>query len=255
MNRKLERGIVGAFIAAGVVWALTTVDLHAFEFKLDYLISLSSLLTVASFSVKEMLPLRSLAVASQLIAVPYFLLQPTPLWTPAGWTLLFTVINLYYIARILLERRPVQLSADEQRLYDLAFDRLQPKEFLRLAKLGAWSKGTRGEHIFEQGKVIEHILIPISGAVSASRAGKRLVQLNPGELIGAGVALGNAASLYSAEFAEDSRYISWQVADIRRYKEKNPDVRDRLNDMINHHLVTQVDKLALDLAGSSGPEG
>jgi CRP-like cAMP-binding protein len=81
------------------------------------------------------------------------------------------------------------------------------------------------------------------------------VQLNPGELIGAGIALGNAASLYSAEFAEDSRYISWQVADIRRYKEKNPDVRDRLNDMINHHLVTQVDKLALDLAGSSGPEG
>lgn len=110
----------------------------------------------------------------------------------------------------------------------------------------------RGEHIFEQGKVIEHILIPISGAVSASRAGRRLAQLNPGELIGAGIAVGNAASLYSAE---DARYISWQVADIRRYKEKNPEVRDRLNDMINHHLVAQVDKLALDLAGSSGSEG
>jgi hypothetical protein len=31
MNRKLERTIVGAFIAAGLVWALTTVDLRAFE--------------------------------------------------------------------------------------------------------------------------------------------------------------------------------------------------------------------------------
>jgi CRP-like cAMP-binding protein len=165
------------------------------------------------------------------------------------------VINLDYIVRILLGRRPVRLTADEQSLYELAFDRLQPREFLRLAKLGAWSKGMRGEHIFEQGKVIERILIPISGAVSASRAGRRLAQLNPGELIGAGIAVGNAASLYSAEFAEDARYISWQVADIRRYKEKNPEVRDRLNDMVNHHLVAQVDKLALDLAGSSGSEG
>jgi hypothetical protein len=57
----------------------------------DYLISLSSLLTVASFSVRAMLPLRALAVASQLFAIPYFMLQPTPLWTPVGWTVLFDV--------------------------------------------------------------------------------------------------------------------------------------------------------------------
>jgi hypothetical protein len=35
MNRRLERTIVGAFIAAGVVWALTTVDLRAFELSSD----------------------------------------------------------------------------------------------------------------------------------------------------------------------------------------------------------------------------
>jgi hypothetical protein len=31
MNRKLERTVAGTFIPAGAVWALTTVDLRAFE--------------------------------------------------------------------------------------------------------------------------------------------------------------------------------------------------------------------------------
>jgi len=83
------------------------------EFGSDWLINVSSLLTVASFSVRGMLPLRMLAVASSAFAMPYFMLQPTPLWTPVGWTALFMSINLFHITRILLERRPVRFSPDE----------------------------------------------------------------------------------------------------------------------------------------------
>jgi hypothetical protein len=247
INRKLERTIVGIFLTLGLAWALITIDFHAFEFKLDYLISLSSLLTVASFSVRDMLPLRTLAVASQIIAIPYFLLQPTPLWTPAGWTMLFMVINFYHIARILLERRPVRLNPEEQRLYELAFQRLGPREFLKLAKLGEWKNGKQGEHIFDRGKPIEQILIPISGTVEASQDGTVVAQLQPGDVIGTGIALSGQTSLYSADFAQDSRYMSWRVSDIARFRDRNPDLATKFNDIVNHYLIAQINKLTFSI--------
>jgi xanthosine utilization system XapX-like protein len=164
MKRKLEILILSAGGLLGLVWAITTNHFPALGFKLDYLIDLSSLLTVASFSVIAMLPLRALAVASQIFAIPYFMLQPTPLWTPVGWTGLFLAINIYHITRILLERRPVKFTADEQQLYDLTFPNFEPRDFLKLLSLGEWKTGKQGDNIVTRGQPIAQIAVPISCA-------------------------------------------------------------------------------------------
>lgn len=254
IKRKLEVLILGtcALIALGL--AMRSRYLPEDWFELDYLISISSLLTVASFSVRAMLPLRALAVASQIFAIPYFVLQPTPLWTPVGWTALFMAINLYHITRILLERRPVKFTADEQRLYELAFQRFEPREFLKLLKLGEWKSARQGDHILDYGETIEQVVVPISGTVVASQAGKLLARLHPGEVIGSGIVLTGQASTFDADFAEDSRYMAWRIADIKRFKDRNPDLAIKLNDVINRYLVAQINKLALSLGSAgSGP--
>ena len=71
-------------------------------------------------------------------------MQSIPLWTPTGWTALFMAINLYHITRILLERRPVKFSPDEQRLYDLAFRNFEPRDSRKLLKAGNWGAARRG---------------------------------------------------------------------------------------------------------------
>ena len=43
------------------------------------------------------------------------------LWQPIGWAAVFMAINGYHVWRLWRERRPVELSADEARLYDLTF--------------------------------------------------------------------------------------------------------------------------------------
>jgi len=250
MKQKLEILILGTCALLGLGMAFKTSYLPEDWFKLDYLISLSSLLTVASFSVRAMLPLRSLAVASQIFAIPYFMLQPTPLWTPVGWTGLFMAINLYHITRILLERRPVKFTADEQRLYELAFRSFEPRDFLKLLKLGEWGTARQGDNILKRGQAIEQILVPISGTVAALQDEKVVAQLRPGELIGAGIALTGQASPFNADFAEDSRYMSWRVTDVNRFMDKNPDLAIKFNDVINRYLVAQINKLALYLDSS-----
>lgn len=247
MKRKLESLVLGICAALGLVWAIATNHLPDLGLKLDYLIDLSSLLTVASFSVRAMLPLRALAVASQVFAIPYFMLQPTPLWTPVGWTVLFLAINLYHITRILLERRPVRFTADEQQLYDLAFRSFDPREFLQLLKLGEWKTARRGDRILTRGNPITHVAVPIAGSVSAAQDKGEVVQLGPGELIGAGIALTAQPSAFDAEFSHDARYMRWSVPDIKNFLDNNPALAIKFNDIVNRYLVAQINKLALYL--------
>ena len=87
----------------------------------DYLVHFSNILLLVSYSVRDMLWLRWFAVAAALTNIPYFLVQADVLWPPVLWAMVFTAINLYQIARLYLERRPVVLSQEEQKLYDMGF--------------------------------------------------------------------------------------------------------------------------------------
>jgi hypothetical protein len=87
----------------------------------DYLVHFSNILLLVSYSVRDILWLRWFAVAAALTNIPYFLVQDYVLWPPVLWASVFTAINLYQIARIYRERRPVVLAPEQQTLYDLAF--------------------------------------------------------------------------------------------------------------------------------------
>jgi Popeye protein conserved region len=97
----------------------------------EYLVHFSNVLMLVSYSVRDILWLRWFAVAAALTNMPYFLLQREILWPPVLWAGVFTAINVYQIAPIYLERRPVVLSDDEQRLYELGFRSLRPREFVQ----------------------------------------------------------------------------------------------------------------------------
>src|SRR6059058_3130782 len=67
----------------------------------------ANILLLVAYSVRDVLWLRLFAVASALVAIPYFLLQPAPLWAALAWSALFAVINALQSWRLYLERRPV----------------------------------------------------------------------------------------------------------------------------------------------------
>ncbi len=79
------------------------------------------MLLLVAYSVRDILWLRWFAVAAAATNIPYFVLQRHVLRPPIFWGSVIMAINLYQIARIYLERRPIRLSEDEQKLYDMAF--------------------------------------------------------------------------------------------------------------------------------------
>ena len=83
------------------------------SFNPNYFIHACHILMLVAYCVRDILWLRLFAVAASLIAIPYFVLQPAPLWAPLSWSAPFARINAYPSWLLFLERRPVKLTPEE----------------------------------------------------------------------------------------------------------------------------------------------
>jgi Popeye protein conserved region len=215
------------------------MNMHA----IDYLVHFSNILMLASYSVRDILWLRWFAVAAALTNIPYFLLQGTVLWPPILWALVFTAINLYQIARLYLERRPVVLSQDEQKLYDLGFRSLRPREFVSLSLVGEWKNAEAGEKVMTEGEPVSSLCIPITGSADVRRRGERIGAVRPGNIIGTALALTGEPSPVEVTFTEPARYMRWSLPSLRRFIDKRPDLRVTLQGLVNRDLAAKLEAL------------
>jgi hypothetical protein len=215
------------------------MNMHA----IDYLVHFSNILMLLSYSVRDILWLRWFAVAAALTNIPYFLLQGTVLWPPVLWALVFTAINLYQIACLYLERRPVVLSPDEQKLYDLGFRALRPREFVSLSLVGEWKSAEAGEKVMKEGEPVSSLCIPITGSADVRRRGERIGAVRPGNIIGTALALTGEPSPVEVTFTEPARYMRWSLPSLRRFMDKRPDLRVTLQGLVNRDLAGKLERL------------
>ena len=210
---------------------------------IDYFIHAANVLLLFAYSVRDILWLRILAVASSLAAIPYFLLQPTPLWAALGWSVLFTGINLFQAWRLLVERRPVKLTAEEEEVRRLVFRDLPPKKVLQVIGVGTWASASPGETLLERGKPLESISLIVHGKVQVAREGRPLGDLGPGEIVGSALLLSGAPAEVDAVTAEATRTIRWNAATLDRYLDANPDTRNLFQRHLARDLAGKVERL------------
>ena len=208
----------------------------------DYLVHFSNVLLLVAYSVRDILWLRWFAVAAALTNIPYFLVQGTVLWPPVLWALVFTAINLFQIARIYLERRPVVFSMDEQKLYDLSFRSLRPREFVSLALVGEWKSTEAGERVVTEGEPVSHLCISITGSADVYKRGERVGGLSPGDIIGTALVITGDPSPVDIIFTEPARYMRWPLPSLRRFMDKRPDLHLTLQGLANRDLAGKLER-------------
>jgi hypothetical protein len=194
-------------------------------FNLEVLVNAGNLMYLFSYSVRDILWLRVLTVIGGLCLLPYYYLQPEPLMAPIYWNIVFMAINSYWITRLLLERRPVQLDTDEQRLYQLAFRTLTPREALNLFKLGTWRSSASGERLVKQGEAVDSLSILLSGRATAEASGRVVAEIGKGQFVG-GIASFTEKKVAPIDITttEPTRMMTWPKAVLRKVIEKNPDL-------------------------------
>jgi len=68
-----------------------------------------------SFLVKDILYLRIVSVVASLFSIFYNFYIPTePMWLAINWNIVFVLVNLYHIAVIIYEKRPVKMEPKDK---------------------------------------------------------------------------------------------------------------------------------------------
>ena len=208
------------------------------SFNPNYFIHAANVLLLLAYSVRDILWLRLFALASSLIAIPYFAFQQTPMWAPIGWSALFAAINVFQSWRLIVERRPVKLTPEEEEVRRLVFQELPPRKVLEVLSIGSWITMETGVHLIDRGKPIEAISLVVRGKVQVIKDERVLGELVAGNLVGSALLLSGSPADITAVAMEQVRAVRWDVQTLERYLSANPEIRI----MMQKHL-------ARDLAG------
>ena len=194
----------------------------------DVLIHVANVLYLLAFTVRDVLWLRSLSVAASAFLLPYFYFQPVPLMTPIYWNIAFTALNLFWIVKLVLERRPVTLNDDEQHLCELVFRTMTPREMIKILTLAEWKRAAAGECFVAQGAHLDRLMVIFSGSACVEYEGRNVAELAPGRFVGSISYLTEETAPANIVALEPTRYVCWSKARLKAYMKKNPDLHGAL---------------------------
>ena len=151
---------------------------------LDVVANTSYAFLLASYIMRDILWLRVLTVVSLGFEVPYFYFQPDPLWDGIGWDAAFILINVYWIGRLAYERRPVNFTADQKRVWETALHRLHPRHARKLFKLAEIKSVAAKETIATRGETLHELSLITEGKAELRLNQQKIEELGPGHFIG-----------------------------------------------------------------------
>jgi Cyclic nucleotide-binding domain len=205
---------------------------------------------LVAYSVRDILWLRLFAVGASLISIPYFLLQPTKLWAPLSWSVVFAAVNLFQSWGLFIERRPVKLTPDEEDIRRLVFRDLPPRKVLQVLSIGSWTTLEVGQRLIEQGKLPETVSLIVRGKVRVTRDGRVLGDLVAGDFVGSALILSGIPAEVDAVTVEPGRAMRWEVGALERYLTANPETRSVMLQQVARDLAEKVERVT---AASSKP--
>jgi hypothetical protein len=213
----------------------------------NYFIHAANVLLLVAYSVRDILWLRVFAVAASLITIPYFLLQPAPLWAALAWSVVFAAINLVQSWRLIIERRPVKLTPEEEDVRRLVFRELPPRKVLRVLSIGSWTSAQVGERLIERGKRAGALSLIVRGKVRLARDDRILGDLVAGEFVGSALLLSGAPADVDAVVVEPVRAMRWEVETLERYLAANPETRIVMQRHLARELAGKLERVGKDV--------
>ncbi|MCH9686546.1 MAG: popeye domain-containing protein [Deltaproteobacteria bacterium] len=205
---------------------------------MDVFIHIANVLFLASYSVRDILWLRLLSVVGTLSLMPYY--AANGLIPPIYWNSAFLVINGFQIYKLLMERRPVRLTVEQQRLYAMGFDRLTPRDFLRLLELATWVRVAEPTRLAEQGEPLDRLTVLAEGQAKVSVGGAVVSTLGPGQFVGEMSYITGQPACAQVVVESGGRCVHWPRAGLRKFLEDRADVRAALQNIMGTDLASKL---------------
>lgn len=204
------------------------------------LLNVANVIYLISYTVRDILWLRILTVAAAALLIPYYAMQVVPLHAAIGWNVVFIVINIYWIVRLIVERRPVQFTPDEARLRELSFPSLTPHEAQKLFAVGAWDDLEPDKSVVERDRELDRLSVILHGDADVIYRGTKISQLGDGQFVGVIDLQGDDAG-FDVVTRTATRLMCWPQNTLQRFIAKRPDVALALQRSVGFELQHLLD--------------
>jgi CRP-like cAMP-binding protein len=209
-------------------------------FGLNGLVNLANFAFLLAFSLRDVLKLRILSLASDIMILPYYYFQHEPLWPPIFWGVAFIIVNGVRIVTLTLARRPIILSNKEEELHRVAFASVDKRDFLKMACLARWVDFSPGEVIAKKGHRISEAIVLISGEAEGVLSGKTILTYRPGQLIGNVSAYSGLVCPMDVMARGPARLATWDLEHMREFTESRPELRAKLLQIMSTDLAAKL---------------
>lgn len=191
---------------------------------MEYFIHIANVLYLFSYTMRDILWLRILTVIAASFLVAYFYFRPDPLLPPIYWNLIFIMLNIFWICYLLLERRPIKLTEEEQKLCQIAFHTLTPRDMKKILKLSNWNEAASGECFVSKGDPLEKLMLIYSGKANIEIDNQIVGQIAAGQFIGELSYFTDEVAAANVVAIQDTRYVCWSKNELRIFLESNSDL-------------------------------
>ena len=200
-----------------------------------------------SFLVKDILYLRILSILASLFSVLYnFYIPVEPMWLAINWNIIFVLVNIYHIAVIIYEKRPVKMSSKEKELYETMFRGLSPVEFLKITKIAQWKKYKTPLPIITQGKPVKDLILIYNGLVDILVNDNKVAELKDGQFVGEMSFLTEKPATATCKVAHTTECLVWPQKDFKDLLKRNPSlyftIQSLLSEQVSNNLVSSSQK-------------
>lgn len=194
-------------------------------------------LMALAFVTRDVLRLRALLVAAQLLVIVYTLLAGVPVI--AAWNVLYVSVNAYMAVQLLHERREVALPEQLRGLYDRHFSALSPGEFLRW-----WARGEDatldGAMLAREGERPEWLYFLLEGRARVSRGGETVTELPAGYFV-AEMSLLTGRPANADVTAQGGVVVHrWPRQTLEEIPDRDPRLWTRIQSVIGLDLVEKI---------------
>ena len=196
-----------------------------------------------SFLVKDILYLRLVSVLASLFSVFYnYTIPIEPMWLAINWNIVFIVVNIYHIAVLIYEKRPVQMSPKYKELYETMFKDMTPVEFLKITKIADWIHFKEGEVITQQKHTVDTLNLIYNGTVNVTVDGSKVAQLKDGQFVGEMSFLTEKSATATCIVKHPCECLVWKQREFKELLKRNPSlyftIQSLLSAQVSSNLVS-----------------
>ncbi len=206
-------------------------------FALDNVVHLGYGLQLCALLARDVLWLRGLLVSAQSLNALYaFQIDANAI---GGWNTVFVIVNLFWIVRILRERRAVAIPDDLAAIYNEMFAAMKPREFLRFWELGKSFSGA-DQTLVEEGHTRPQLILVEEGDVRVHHGATEVTHLRGPTLVGEISALTGHPATADVDLVGAGRGRTWNRDVLERLRLADTAQWTRIQSVIGGDVVRKL---------------